>query len=82
MQYVLFTSLVLGTIALGGIAEGKKWGVISWFILCWYFPLLSLFVGQWGQAYWQFFMWLIAVHGSITLIIWLKQANAKADNNV
>ena len=82
MQYILFTSLVAGTIALGGIAEGKTWGVLSWFVLCWYFPLLSLFVGQWEQVYWQCFMWLIATHGSVTLIIWLKQLNTKVGSNV
>lgn len=71
IQYILFTFLVLGTIALGGIAEGKRWGIISWFLLSWLIPLLFLFVWHWSSLYWQFFMWLIACHGTACLLLWL-----------
>lgn len=73
MQYILFTTLVIGSIALGGIAEGKHWGIVCWFILCWFIPLFFIMACQWSTTlYWQLFMWLIAVHGTITLMMVFK----------
>ncbi|WP_370578335.1 sterol desaturase family protein [Snodgrassella alvi] len=71
-QYLLFSSLVLGSIALGGIAEGKRWGIITWFMLCCCIPLFFIILLQWSALYWLLFMGLIAIHGAITFILWIK----------
>lgn len=71
-QYLLFSCLVLASIALGGIAEGKHWAIIGWFILCWFIPLFFIIFLQWSALYWLLFMGMIALHGSISLIMWLK----------
>ncbi|KDN15536.1 fatty acid hydroxylase [Snodgrassella communis] len=72
IQYLLFSSLVLGSIALGGMAEGKRWGMISWFGLCWLMLLFFIILLQWSAVYWQLFMGLMAIHGTITFAMWLK----------
>lgn len=73
LQYILFFTLVLGSIALGGIAESKNWGVIAWFIIGWFTPLFFIILSKTTTTfYWQFFMWLIALHGTILFILWLK----------
>lgn len=71
-QYTLFFLMVMGTIALGGISEGRQWAVITWFIMSLLLPLLFLFIWQWTLTYWQVFMSLIALHGTLMLITWIR----------
>jgi sterol desaturase/sphingolipid hydroxylase (fatty acid hydroxylase superfamily) len=66
-QYSLFAYLVLGTIALGGIAEGKLWGIYSWFILSILLPILFLHIWDWQNYYWQIVMYLLFIHGALAL---------------
>jgi sterol desaturase/sphingolipid hydroxylase (fatty acid hydroxylase superfamily) len=71
-QYTFFTYLVLSTIALGGIAEGQRWGIFLWAGLSLFLPLLFLYIWQWNSWYWQIFISLIAVHGIVSLITWFN----------
>lgn len=70
-QYLLFSCLVLASIALGGIAEGKRWGILTWLFLGWFIPLFYTLFLNWTAFYWLFFMWLIALHSTITFILWI-----------
>ncbi|MEB3766850.1 sterol desaturase family protein [Acinetobacter sp. MD2] len=70
-QYALFSYLVLGTIALGAIAEGRIWGIYSWFLLTCSAVFVFLGMWSWSQWYWQLFLCLAAAHGLMTLIKWL-----------
>lgn len=71
-QYLLFIVLVLGTIALGGVSEGRNWGIYCWVCVSWFLPLYFILHQHWGACYWLICMWLIAMHSIFILIMWFK----------
>lgn len=79
-QYLLFSCLVIATIALGAMAEGLRWGIISWFGLCWLLPLLFIWQLQWSSLYWQIFMGLLALQSTFTLIFWLSKSHQSRES--
>lgn len=71
-QYLFFICLVLGTLSLGGIADGQKWGIFSWFVLTLTLPILFIYILQWDFLYWKIFIGLITIHGIISFCTWFK----------
>lgn len=45
-QTLLFLLLVAGSVALGGVSDGQRWGVAAWCLVTLLLPLL--FLGVWG----------------------------------
>ncbi|WP_434777865.1 sterol desaturase family protein [Neisseria sp. Ec49-e6-T10] len=62
-QLSLFGLLVLGSIALGGICEGKKWAKVLWLMVSVAFPLLFIVCWHWYHWFWISSTVLIALHG-------------------
>ncbi|VTR27178.1 Uncharacterised protein [Serratia fonticola] len=62
-QAALFMLLAVGAVALGGIAEGRSWGVKTWLLVALAAPLLLLLALGWHQPYWWLMTCGIAVHG-------------------
>lgn len=62
-QAVLFVLLLLGSLALGGMTEGKRWSRALWLLVTWMMPVLFLGCLQWPQLYWRVPMLALAVHG-------------------
>src|SRR5699024_1241951 len=51
-QVILFVLLALGTIALSGISDGRKSGLISWFFIACLLLICILFIWQWTSPFW------------------------------
>ena len=73
IQYILFAYLASGTIFLGAMSEGRPWGILGWIILTLTMPLLFLYGFQWHQIYWQITMSILALHGIIIFINWIRK---------
>ena len=73
IQYILFAYLASGTIFLGAMSEGRPWGILGWIILTLSMPLLFLYGFQWHQIYWQITMSILALHGIIIFINWIRK---------
>lgn len=71
-QYLFFTYLVLGTIALSGISEEQNWGIFIWVALTLSLPIVFLYFWHWDAIYWKIFISLTTFHGIFTLVMWLK----------
>ncbi|AHG22109.1 fatty acid hydroxylase [Chania multitudinisentens RB-25] len=69
-QAALFVLLALGAMALGGMAEGRYWGVGVWFAVALAFPLLLVLLLAWHQPYWLMVSGMIALHGSAVAVGW------------
>lgn len=63
-QLALFTLLMLGTVALGGMAEARAWGVPAWLLISLGMPIVFLGGYGWSQLYWQLPMVALALHGT------------------
>lgn len=74
-QAALFLLLATGAVALGGIAEGRGWGVVAWLLVALAFPLLLLVLG-WYQPYWVLMASAITLHGCAVAGGWGRTACA------
>ncbi|MNE31099.1 Fatty acid hydroxylase superfamily protein [compost metagenome] len=75
-QAALFMLLAVGAVALGGIAEGRSWGVKVWLLVALAAPLLLLLALGWHQPYWWLMTCGIAVHGCAVAAGWGRQKEA------
>lgn len=71
-QAALFLLLAAGTIALGGLSEGRRWGRISWPAICLLVPAVLAGAARHGLPG-QWLTWLalslpLAAHGLLTII--------------
>lgn len=69
-QVALFILLACGSVALGGISQGQRWGIWSWFLLTltlW--GLLVIGLG-WSQSFWLVTVWLLVLHSLSVLCGW------------
>jgi len=66
-QGILFLLLAVGSVALGGISDGQRWGAMSWCLVTWLLPLLFLGLWGWLQPFWCISMLAMAVHGLVTM---------------
>lgn len=78
-QVVLFVLLAAGTIALGAISEGQRWGLYAW--LCITALLAGLFLGywHWQGLYWKAFMMALVLHSLAMLAGWGRRPTTAAD---
>ncbi|MFA0998482.1 MULTISPECIES: sterol desaturase family protein [Pseudomonas syringae group] len=63
-QLALFSFLVLGSVALGGMTEARAWGFPVWLLVGLSLPLLFLGYYGWSQTYWQLPMIALALHSA------------------
>lgn len=75
-QIVLFLLLAAGSVALGGISEGRQWGVVGWLAITWVMLLSFAFYFQWHSVFWMLGMIALAVHSSAVFLGWGRE---KAD---
>ncbi|WP_339025734.1 sterol desaturase family protein [Leclercia pneumoniae] len=61
-QTALFLLLAAGSIALGGISDGQRWGVVLWLLVTLGLPLLFIGIWDWRQPYWLGVMAGLVVH--------------------
>jgi len=62
-QFVFFVLLAAGSVALGGISDGRRWGIIGWCLITLLIPLLFLGCWGWWQPFWVTAMLVLAGHG-------------------
>lgn len=65
-QILLFLLLAAGTLALGGISEGRRWGVLLWLAITLALPLIFIGLLHWRDTFWLLLMPLTALH-AVTL---------------
>jgi sterol desaturase/sphingolipid hydroxylase (fatty acid hydroxylase superfamily) len=73
-QVLLFVLLAVGSVALGGISEGRQWAVISWFVNMWLMLLSFAAYFQWHHPFWMIGMGLLALHSTAVLLGWGRRA--------
>ncbi|HFD3738529.1 TPA: hypothetical protein ACF3RY_007334, partial [Pseudomonas aeruginosa] len=67
-QVILFVLLALGTIALSGISDGRKSGLISWFFIACLLLICILFIWQWTSPFWIISTSALWLHSLLMLI--------------
>ncbi len=73
-QVLLFVLLAAGSVALGGISEGRQWVVISWFVNMWLMLLSFAAYFQWHHPFWMIGMGLLALHSTAVMLGWGRRA--------
>lgn len=73
-QALLFIFLATGSIALGGISEGRQWAVLGWFAITWLMLLSFALYFQWHGLFWMIFMAALAAHSTAVLFGWGRTA--------
>ncbi|MNN10926.1 hypothetical protein D3C81_1238640 [compost metagenome] len=66
----LLVLLALGSMALGGMTEGRRWAVVAWLMITLSLPLLFIGYLGWSQRYWHLAMALITLHGVCVALGW------------
>ncbi|CAI0743977.1 Fatty acid hydroxylase superfamily [Serratia entomophila] len=69
-QMALLTLLALGSMALGGMSEGRGWASAAWLLVTLAMPLLFVGYLAWPQRYWQIAMAILALHGVCVALGW------------
>ncbi|CAK9886683.1 MAG: hypothetical protein XXXJIFNMEKO3_03129 [Candidatus Erwinia impunctatus] len=64
-QMVLFLLLTAGTITLGAVSDGARWGIAGWCLVTSLLPLTFLVGWEWQHPFWYLFLSLIALHGVV-----------------
>ncbi|MEQ5306910.1 sterol desaturase family protein [Providencia huaxiensis] len=67
-QVILFILLALGTVALSGISDGRKIGLLSWFFIACLLLICILFIWQWTTPFWVIFTSALWLHSLLMLI--------------
>jgi len=73
--YTLFGILFLATLAIGGLSEGRPWGVWCWLGTTVALAVVVLGVFGWLHWYWLLLTSLLVVHSLATLVILRPQLN-------
>ena len=69
-QVALFILLACGSVALGGISQGQRWGVLSWFLLTLLLWGLLIVGFGWDQIFWLVTLSGLMLHGLSVLCGW------------
>lgn len=69
-QTVMFLLLAAGSIALGGLAEGKHWGVLAWLFITLALPAIFIGLLHWQERFWLIMLPLVALHGLSVALGW------------
>lgn len=72
-QISLFLLLAAGTLALGGISEGRRWGVVLWLAITLSLPFIFIALLHWRDSFWLLMMPLAALH-AVTLALGLGRS--------
>lgn len=80
-QILLFVLLAAGSVALGGISEGRQWAVISWFVNTWLLLLTFAMYFQWHHPFWMTGMGLLALHSTAVMLGWGRRAITHDDTD-
>lgn len=75
-QVALFILLACGSIALGGISQGRRWGILSWFMLTLALWLLLIMGLGWTQSFWLVILSILVLHGISVLCGWGRRITA------
>ncbi|OKP23223.1 sterol desaturase family protein [Serratia liquefaciens] len=75
-QAALFVLLAAGAIALGGMAEGRRWGVGVWLLVTLAFPLWLLSMPDGQSALWWGVAGAMVLHGCAVTVGWGRQKEA------
>ncbi len=67
-QVILFILLALGTVALSGISDGRKIGLMSWFFIACLLLICILFIWQWTTPFWVIFTTALWLHSLLMLL--------------
>lgn len=51
-QALLFTLLAAGSVALGGVSDGQRWGIAAWCVVTLLLPVLFLGALGWRHPFW------------------------------
>lgn len=62
-QIVLFVLLASGAVALGGLSEGRPWGVAAWLTVTATLPLCHLLGLHWFDGFWLGLLVPLSLHG-------------------
>lgn len=73
-QVLLFLLLAAGSVALGGISEGRQWAVVSWFVNTWLMLLSFAIYFHWHNPFWMIGMGLLALHSTAVMLGWGRRA--------
>jgi sterol desaturase/sphingolipid hydroxylase (fatty acid hydroxylase superfamily) len=73
-QMVLLVLLALGSVALGGMTEGRPWASAVWLLIALGMPLLFIGYLGWPQRYWHIAMAAVALHALCVALGWGRVA--------
>ncbi|OKB66957.1 fatty acid hydroxylase [Serratia marcescens] len=73
-QMALLVLLALGSVALGGMTEGRPWASAVWLLIALGMPLLFIGYLGWSQRYWHFAMAAVALHALCITLGWGRVA--------
>lgn len=76
VQITWFILLAAGSVALGGISEGQRWGLMMWSLVTLSFPFLFIEFWNWHHPGWVVVMSLLAAHG-IALVFGLGRRTSR-----
>ncbi|OJT39294.1 sterol desaturase family protein [Serratia plymuthica] len=73
-QMALLALLALGSVALGGMSEGRGWAIVAWLLVT--LGIVLLFMGYlgWPQRYWHITMAATALHALCVALGWRRKA--------
>ncbi|MGU3575086.1 sterol desaturase family protein [Brucellaceae bacterium C25G] len=81
-QMLLFVFLAAGSVALGGISEGKQWGVVSWLTITWLMLLSFATYFQWHSIFWMSGMIALTIHSTAVFLGWGRKVIKDKENNI
>ncbi|MEN4239969.1 sterol desaturase family protein [Serratia marcescens] len=73
-QMALLVLLALGSVALGGMTEGRRWASAVWLLIALGMPLLFIGYLGWPQRYWHIAMAAVALHALCVALGWGRVA--------
>ncbi|CAI1869780.1 MULTISPECIES: sterol desaturase family protein [Serratia] len=73
-QMALLVLLALGSVALGGMTEGRPWASAVWLLIALGMPLLFIGYLGWPQRYWHIAMAAVALHALCIALGWGRVA--------
>ncbi|HIE4803085.1 TPA: sterol desaturase family protein, partial [Serratia marcescens] len=73
-QMALLALLALGSVALGGMTEGRRWASAVWLLIALGMPLLFIGYLGWPQRYWHIAMAAVALHALCVALGWGRVA--------
>jgi len=81
-QLCLLALIALGSVALGGISEGRRWGISLWLAVVLLLPAIFIFYLNWHDISWLLMFAALLVHAFALLCGWGRlPLAAKAEQN-